>query len=176
MRTAFVLSLLLASSGCYAGLTGRVVDAETRRPIEGAVVLVEWSKTRGIPGMVTTKVYRVEEQITDVEGRVTLSGEFDPFVDPPEVTIYRMGYVAWNSERIFPTRKNRTDFKWQRNYTFRLEKFKTGYKHYDHIGFIDSAIHPRAKLTFRNVYEWEEMRSIQELRKMNEEKGRLPKR
>ncbi|XCN74588.1 MAG: hypothetical protein Q3M24_07540 [Candidatus Electrothrix aestuarii] len=50
-------SLLL--SGCATSTTLRVLDAKTKQPIEGAVVLAEWTAGRGLPGLsntVTTQV------------------------------------------------------------------------------------------------------------------------
>ena len=57
----------------YPPMTGTVVDAETGKPIEGAVVLVEWTKTHGI-GEHWTESFKVEESVTDREGKFTITG------------------------------------------------------------------------------------------------------
>ena len=44
---------LFVMAGCEGTITGIVVDAETGKPIEGAVILVEWTKAKGLPGMIT---------------------------------------------------------------------------------------------------------------------------
>jgi hypothetical protein len=49
-------------------MTGTVQDAETGAPIEGAVVFVEWTKTKGLPGLTSTKVYKIVEVETDKDG------------------------------------------------------------------------------------------------------------
>jgi hypothetical protein len=39
---------VLIFSGCgYPQITGRIVDSVSGQPVEGAVVLVEWTKTYG---------------------------------------------------------------------------------------------------------------------------------
>jgi len=51
MKTRFLTLILLTLaclSGCYFPISGQVIDAETLQPIEGAVVLVEWTKVRGL--------------------------------------------------------------------------------------------------------------------------------
>ena len=47
--------LVFMVTNCSAEITGTVVDAETGKPIEGAVVLVEWTMTKGVPGMSHTE-------------------------------------------------------------------------------------------------------------------------
>ena len=110
LKYAFiVLALIFLTAGCYGEITGTVIDAETGQPIEGAVVLVEWTVTKGL-GLTYTQSYQVIEVVTDKDGKATVSGVFNPFVNPPHVTIYKKGYVAWNNEYIFPDYKKRTDF------------------------------------------------------------------
>ncbi|MBI5748930.1 MAG: hypothetical protein HZA00_07370, partial [Nitrospinae bacterium] len=74
-----ILTILFLTTGCYAEITGTIVDAETGEPIEGAVVLVEWTKTKGL-GLTYTQSYQVVEVITDKDGKATVSGVFSPFV------------------------------------------------------------------------------------------------
>ena len=45
----FVILFLFMTTSCDGEITGIVVDAETGQPIEGAVILVEWIKTKGVP-------------------------------------------------------------------------------------------------------------------------------
>ena len=136
---AAAIIMLCLMSGCYGKITGTVVDAETGRPIEGAVVLAEWTKTHGI-GDHQTEVYKVIEKLTDSAGKVTLEGVPDILIAPPGVTVYKKGYVAWNNEYVFPDNKKRTDFKWKDGYVFKLEKFKPEYSYIDHQSFVYSAI------------------------------------
>jgi hypothetical protein len=96
------VSLLLALiTGCYFSISGRVIDAVTEQPIEGAIVLVEWTKKHGF-GDAWTESYKVVESVSDNEGNVKIEGCYGFFVEPPDVTVYKKGYVAWSSRWTFP--------------------------------------------------------------------------
>src|SRR3989338_10920318 len=88
MKIALTILLIIFSlSSCsYAGMSGTVIDAETGRPIEGAVVLVEWTMTKGI-GLTHTDSYKVVEKVTDKNGKFSVSGVSNPFVDPPMIVV-----------------------------------------------------------------------------------------
>ena len=173
-KTILAAVIFLMSTGCYAGIRGTVVDAETAAPIEGAVVLVEWWKTKGLPGMTISEVYKVQEALTDKEGKVDIEGVGNPFIDLAGLTIYKKGYVAWSNMYIFPSRKNREDFKWRNNYIFKLERFKPEYTYIDHTRFIHLSIHAGKasgkKALMERAYEWEEKKAGEEFRRMDEEK------
>lgn len=160
-----VLMAFLLILGCNEEITGIVVDAETGQPIEGAVVLVEWTKTSGI-GLRATESYKVFEALTDAEGKVKIEGMTDLFVNDPHVSVYRKGYVLWNNEYTFPGWKKRTDFNWTNNYVFRLDKFQIGYSHDKHIFFIGSSvlshIAGEKKRLMKNAYRWEELEASKE--------------
>ena len=138
--TLFLLFIFITTSSCYADMTGTVVDVETGEPIASAVVLVEWTKTKGVPGMTHTESYKVVEKVTDNEGKFTVSGVLNPFVSRPDITVYKRGYVAWNNKFIFPDYKKREDFKWQRGYVFKLERFKEEYSRSKHHSFMGHGI------------------------------------
>jgi len=165
---ALIIFLLFGTIGCYATITGTVVDSETEEPIEGAVVLVEWTKTKGF-GLTYTESYKVIEAITDKEGKATVSGVFNPMVNPPDITIYKKGYVAWNNKFIFPNYKKRKDFKWQSEYVFKLERFKPEYTYSEHWDFINDVIHSGIALgkkdLIKSAIEWEEDKAFEEKRK-----------
>lgn len=150
-----VISILLFATGCEAEISGTVVDAETGQPIEGTVVLVEWTKTKGLPGMTHTEPYKVIEVISDKEGKVTISGVFNPMVNSPRVTLYKKGYVAWNNEYIFPKWEKRKDFKWTEGVIIKLEPFKKEYSRADHVYFLHTVTH-WGKL-MNEAYRWEEL-------------------
>ncbi len=66
-----VIIMLFATSGCYLPTTGTVVDAESGAPIEGAVLLVEWTKTNvGGGADPYTTSYKVAEAVSDKDGKV----------------------------------------------------------------------------------------------------------
>lgn len=167
LRYLILAVTLFSTTSCYAEITGNIVDAETSQPIEGAVVLVEWTITKGL-GFTYTESYKVIEVVSNKEGKITIAGNIvNPFVNPPHITVYKKGYVAWNNEYIFPDYKKRTDFKWKNRYVFRLERFKEGYSLIDHESFIDSTTHlstkPESKKQFFKAYEeWEANEVIKE--------------
>lgn len=153
MKIRVLLAMLILITGCYAEITGTVVDAETGQPIEGAVVLVEWTKTHGF-GHTYTESYKVIEAFTDKDGKATITGTFSPTVNYPHVTVYKKGYVAWNNEMIFPDYKKRTDFKWKNGYVFRLERFKEDiYTHRDHVMFLYNPVGDTPK--YSDAIRWE---------------------
>ena len=161
--------MLFLISGCYGKITGTVVDAETGKPIEGAVVLAEWTMTKGI-GDHHTEVYKVIEKLTDSEGKVTIEGVSNIFVDSPGLTVYKKGYVAWNNEHTFPEYKKRTDFKWKNGYVFKLERFKPEYSYDEHESFVSSSTHDymgtERKTLFIKTYREGELNEI--LKERNE--------
>lgn len=167
MRTLYLILIvmLFSATGCYADMTGTVVDAETGKPIEGAVVLAEWTKTKGI-GLTSTESYKVVEVVTDKDGKFSVSGVSAFFVTP-HLTIYKKGYVAWNNEFIFPDYKKRTDFKWQSGHVFRLEQFKENvYSHKEHVMFIYAPVAGSSKIPrYYDAIRWEEMMMQKEIEK-----------
>ncbi len=157
-----ILSLTIAS--CYAGMSGTVVDAETEMPIEGAVVLVNWTITKGVPGLSYGEDYKTVEAVTDKEGKFKVSGVLNPFVNPPTIVVYKKGYVAWNNEYIFPSWAKRTDFEYKDNAFIKLEYFKKEFTHQDHVAFISSAaISSNGGKVFEDAYLWERILSRKEM-------------
>lgn len=158
----FILTMLLFSTGCETNITGMVRDAETGKPIEGAVVLTEWLTTKGLPGLTNTESSKVIEVITDKVGKFMIAAAS---TDTPHVTVYKKGYVAWNSEYIFPDYKKRTDFKWLDGLTLNIEKFKSEYSHKTHVKFIGSgAIAGSGGTLLDDAYSWERIIARQEMK------------
>lgn len=161
-----IICTVLTVSSCYLPINGKVIDAETQQPIDGAIVLVEWTKKHGF-GDAWTESYKVVEAVSDKDGTVNVGGCYSPFVEKPDVTVYKKGYVAWSSRWIFPGYENRTDFRWT-DYVFKLERFKTEYSHDAHTGFIDSCINASLKNNYEfkkpifNAIEWEQDLAFQE--------------
>lgn len=163
-----ILLMVFSIVGCYMPIKGRVIDAETQQPIEGAVVMVEWTKKHGF-GDSWTESYKVVEVVSDKEGMVQIKGCYSPFVELPHVTVYKKGYVAWNDESIFQG-PARTDFKWG-DYVFKLEHFRPGYSHDRHLYFIRSSIHSaqnlESKQTIYRAFDWETDLAFQERMQKN---------
>ncbi len=148
-----LLASLLISTGCYGygTLKGKVVDAETGEPIEGAVAMVEWTKTKGLGNTYTVSA-KVVEAVSDKEGNIELEGCFSPFVNKPNLTIYKKGYVAWNNVYVFPDWKKREEFEWKDGQVFKIEKFKNTYSYVDHQFFISRAIRENLGIENKNIF------------------------
>ncbi|RWX45166.1 hypothetical protein VT98_13391 [Candidatus Electrothrix communis] len=96
------LFLIVLLSGCATSTTFRVLDAETKKPIEGAVALTEWTGSRGVPGLSYTVTTKVAEDVSDSEGKLTIPGTtgFNA-LQRPHIKVYKPGYVGWNSSLIY---------------------------------------------------------------------------
>ena len=152
-----IIALSMLATSCYMPLNGIVVDTETNQPIEGAVVLVEWTKTKGF-GLTYTESYKVADALSDKDGKFELPGCYSPFVNDPNVTIYKKGYVAWSSRWLFPGMHNRTGFRWS-NGVFRLDRFRDDYSYAAHVTFISlsiiESINSESKSIMQKAYDWE---------------------
>jgi hypothetical protein len=92
---------LLCSSGCVSMLRvdgpykGRVIDAETHKPIEGAVVLGVWNKVDATPAGGYGYYYDSEEVLTDKNGDFKIPGKgllVLSKIDGLSLTIFKAGY------------------------------------------------------------------------------------
>lgn len=141
MKILASLVAALMFSGCYSGISGRVIDSDTQLPIEGAIVLAQWTKTKGIPGLTYREVHKTVETETDKNGTFSLSGVYSPFVDAPNLVICKQGYVTWRNDFIFPGYKKRTDYGvWKNSYIYKLDKFKDEYSIEEHSMFMNHGI------------------------------------
>ncbi len=152
--------LLTLCIGCTGPMTGKIVDAETGQPIEGAIVLVEWTKVHGFGNSYTSSEKAVEV-FSGKDGVVHLPGYNDPTVKSPDVTVYKPGFVAWNNKWIFPDYNKRTNFEWKDGYVFRLEKIKSesGFSYDLHTSFIRGIVGTgliERKDNIKKAINWEE--------------------
>jgi hypothetical protein len=93
-------------------IKSQVYDAKTRQPIPGTVVLAVWTNSDAIIGDAGTPGMRlvVRETISDEHGRFWLERPqgFEGAVDE-RVTVYKIGYTAWNNVFTFPWLWRKTD-------------------------------------------------------------------
>ena len=136
MRALVALALLaLGVSGCATTIRARVLDAETRQPIAGAVVRGVWTKLVGVPGLTSHELTGSQETETDADGRFTLDRR--PSSDDGEsVLVYKFGYVAWSNLSTFPSRLRRKSHDIPEDIL--LERFPPSQSHTEHIRFIGS--------------------------------------
>ncbi len=136
--------------GPYDGI---VLDADTDRPISGAVVAASWAFERGI-GLQAPLASREIVVESGVDGRYSIPRLTDlPDANLPggmstrlrrfTLIVYRRGHVAWRSDRRFGDGGRRRDFS-QLGNRVRLEKWQQGYRHADHLVFLGGGDKVRA--------------------------------
>lgn len=141
INITFFIGFLLSS--CSSSYSGRIVDAETNQPIEGAIVLIQWTRRTGI-GDYHTDLVNIIERSTNAKGEFVLPSVslFSPnpfsIMDPPDIVIFKKGYVAWRNDAIFPTYEKRNSRSLPKE--IKLEHFKDSYSINDHLMFMDSGI------------------------------------
>lgn len=128
LQICILVLLVTFTTGCshYSDITGRVVDSTTGKPIEGAIVVAQWTKTRGIPGLQYHNLHKIVETLTDKEGKFSVSGTFGFLVDPPIMLIYKDGYIPWRNDSIF-SNKDTHRVVWENNITYQLNHFSSEY-------------------------------------------------
>ena len=162
LKTISFLLIYILLSGCgtyYRSMTATVVDSETMKPIEGAIIAGKWFSSGGT--LASGKTYKAVEVVTDKDGKAYIKSYFNPLASEFSLAVYKCGYLVWSKGGIckpgnvnrldlstsdltrdmFPSCKTRKDFRWG-DYTFKLEPFKPEYSHRDHQSLLDSAIGP----------------------------------
>jgi hypothetical protein len=140
----------------YAGgpYRGRVIDAETKQPLEGAVVLAVWeNKAPGISG--TSYSYLdSEEVLTDENGRFVVGknppvSSSMPWVAGPRITIFYPGYGFYPRYQVSPKGSTRIHLETmeKQELTFELKRLKTRDERLKVIGGIFPGLEiPRNKI------------------------------
>jgi len=147
MRTLIAaLFVALAASGCATTIQARVLDAETKQPIQGAVVRGIWTKVAGVRGFTHRELVGVRATETDADGRFTLerlpSDGFEGEGDGQSILVYKFGYVAWSNLIVFPSRGRREKQGVPKEIF--LDLFPQSGSHFEHVLFIDSLDSPRS--------------------------------
>ncbi len=153
--------MFVLNSACSSRISGTVIDAETGKPIEGAVIHADWAMRKGVPGLQYSQDYAVAESVSDNEGKFKVSGVINPFVSPPTVVIYKKGYVAWRNDYIFPDYQHREGSEWKGGRVIKLERFKN-YSHSKHEAFITMALSINSSLKLYKAYSWEDILATKE--------------
>jgi len=92
---------LLCCSGCVSMLRidgpykGRVIDAETGKPVEGAVAHGTWSRVYPNPAGSSSEYYDSYEVLTDKDGNFKIPGKgllIFSSIDDMSLTIFKAGY------------------------------------------------------------------------------------
>jgi len=114
----YVLGLMilicLNCTGCvsmlrYDGLyEGRVIDAASGNPIEGAVAHGTWSRIHVTPGGQSTEYLDSYEVLTDKDGNFRIPGKgllILSNIDVISLTIFKAGYEQWEPHTWHGLRK-----------------------------------------------------------------------
>lgn len=107
MQKKFLISVLISVLFFNCSVTfavagpwkGRIIDIETKEPLEGAVVVAFWSRVWRTPAGNVASVYEGKEVLTDREGRFEMPS-YTPinllplitFMKGPEFIIFKPGY------------------------------------------------------------------------------------
>ena len=83
-------------------ITGKVVDAVSGEPIEGAAVYIHWSKTKGPPGLTSSVRVETAEALSDIEGNFKVP-KYSTWLKNYTMAVYKKGYVCWSNKKIFPS-------------------------------------------------------------------------
>lgn len=136
------LCLSCSSGHYYKGITGKVVDKATGKPIEGALIVAQWTKTKGaLIGLPSHDLSMITETLTDRGGTFFISIiPNDPSVNPPVMIIYKEGYIPWRNDSIFPSRNLVKDNEWNNNVTYKLDVFTDKYTIGQLSDFVDSGM------------------------------------
>jgi hypothetical protein len=86
---------------------GQVVDAETKAPLAGAVVVARWMRDRVVPMHSMSEHHAVREVVTDSEGRFVLDATDVEVGAPrrlhhPEFLIFIPGYGSYPYKYVSP--------------------------------------------------------------------------
>ena len=101
VATTLLLLFITIPAVWGANYHGRAIDADTGKPIEGAVVMVEWHK-RAIYSMDGGGIFHnVRETLTDVDGRFSMDASeginWNPltYVQAPRIIAFFPGYLPF---------------------------------------------------------------------------------
>ncbi len=134
MENRQILALLIALllnvpvAACATQPTAIVIDAETGRPVEGAIALAQWWEPvpLGLGLGTSARLAKSQETYSDKDGHVFIDDfwSWGWFSTPnAQLSVYKPGYVLWDSKKICPV-GNRTDFD-KDHRTAKLLKFDT---------------------------------------------------
>jgi hypothetical protein len=118
-------------------INGRVVDAETQHPIEGAAVAIRWYENQAGSDAATTRTIDVNQDLSDDDGNF----EFPDYQNKNYVMgVYKEGYICWSSHSSFSNGTQsvavlKDDMPVQNDMVVRLERLKGGHSQDQHASF-----------------------------------------
>lgn len=139
-------ALLLISIALFFSLTacasksiiiGRVVDAETGRPLKDAAVAIRWFENQSEDNAGTDSTFDAAQDLSDKDGNFSIP-EYQnrKFV----MGVYKEGYICWSSRSDFSSGTSeklslRVPPRVENGMEIRLKPFTEGYSQDEHAGF-----------------------------------------
>ena len=121
-------------------VTGRVVDATTGKPVEGASIAIHWSGTHiaamFVPYASGTYLIENAKATSDKDGYFEIPKYF---LKSFYMGVYKKGHVCWSSNRIFLKGGKRTKRIWfwvRPGMTIKLEPMTSEYPRFEHASFV----------------------------------------
>lgn len=154
MKNVYTFALLLLMSlmlvGCgghQPSITLRVLDEQTKQPIEGAYAIAWWYDVHGLPGLTYHKLAELAEDVSDKDGHIKLP----PFSTSsmPHIKVFKPGYVGWWNFKIYKghwendiryaSKEKREGFVYVSQDIY-LEKWKDEYSYSSHLSFLNEYV------------------------------------
>jgi hypothetical protein len=95
------LALLVSPVEAADSWRGKIIDIETKEPLEGAVVVAYWHRVWRTPAGGVAVIYEIKEVLTNKEGKFEIPS-YTPinllpilsYIRGPEFTIFKPGYLS----------------------------------------------------------------------------------
>lgn len=116
MKKVFISAAIFLFLAAYAAPVlaagpwkGKVIDVETKEPLEGAVVLAVWDRYYRTPTGGSTYFYEAKETLTDKDGKFEIPS-YTPinllpiisYIEGPKFIIFKPGYGSFPNHHISP--------------------------------------------------------------------------
>ncbi len=137
LSTFIFLSLFMAACAPKCMINGRVVDAETQYPIEGAAVAIRWYEDHHSNGAAASRTIEVNQDLSNDDGHFKLARHPDKnYV----MGIYKEGYICWSSRSSFskgskPAVGTHNSTHDQNDLVVELERLEGGHSEDQHASF-----------------------------------------
>jgi hypothetical protein len=140
--TTALLTLLIVTAGCAGPWKGKILDSDTREPLEGAVVLAVWERVYRTPAGGNSYFCEAKESVTNQAGEFDISS-YTPvnllplisYMRGPVFTVFKPGYGSLSGLALggFFTGEKKAEQDYQRGgerysfapYVVTLPKLKT---------------------------------------------------
>lgn len=104
----FLLAVEVLPAAASGPWLAQIMDAETKQPLEGVVVLAVWTKHVRSFGGASSEYHDSEEVLSDKDGRFTIAARSFFSLNPlvffrgPEFLIFKPGYGRWDQYARYP--------------------------------------------------------------------------